>query len=216
MAKLYVLQKDFKNAESRYRKLLDANPGDVEVRADLGDLRMREGAYARSEAEYATIKKRVPNHPMGYVKLSSVYIIQQKWDKAITELEHAVKIQPGQWSIMNDLAVLLSDYSSGQKDLDRALAFAEKARSLNPDNPNIYDTVGWVHYRKGDFKKALHWLGQAQKKDPQNPVLNYHLGMAYYKNGNTAKAREYLRIALASKTEFHGKKDAAKIMAGTM
>jgi tetratricopeptide (TPR) repeat protein len=138
---------------------------------------------------------------------------QQKWDKAIIELEHTVRIHPELWSTTNDLAVLLSEYGKGNKDLDRALVLAEKAKSINPDNPNIFDTLGWIHYRKGDVNQALDWLAKAQVNAPGNPVFNYHLGMAYYRSGNPKKAKEYLQLALSTRVSFPGKDEAEKAIA---
>ncbi len=39
------MQKDFKNAESQYRGILNMNPDDLEVRAELGDLMMGTGDF---------------------------------------------------------------------------------------------------------------------------------------------------------------------------
>jgi Flp pilus assembly protein TadD len=148
------------------------------------------------------------------LKLSALYGAQKQWRKAIEEMENAVRVLPEQWSLTNDLAYLLSEYGDGKKDLERALALAEKAKTLNPESPNVFDTLGWINYRKGDANKALEWLAKAQAKASNNPVFNYHLGMAYIRTGNDGKAKEYLQTALASKTGFPGKDEAEKALAG--
>ncbi|MFZ3157635.1 MAG: tetratricopeptide repeat protein, partial [Smithella sp.] len=214
MARLYAAQKDFQSAESQYRKILDKNPNDLEVKADLGNLMLIRGDFKGAEKEYADIKRRIPGQPLGYMKLSALYIIQHKWDKAIGELEQVLRINPQDWRTINDLAYLLSEYGKGKKDIDRALVLVEKARSFNPENPAMQDTLGWVYYRKGDMNQALNWLGKAQSKAPGNPVINYHLGKAYYSAGNSGKAKEYLHLSLASKVSFPGKDDAEKTLAG--
>jgi Tfp pilus assembly protein PilF len=175
---------------------------------------LRAGDFKRAEEEYADIKRRAPDYPAGYVKLSACYMTQKKWDKAIAELEQAVRIHPELWSITNDLATLLSEHGSGKKDLDRAFVLGEKAKSLSPDNATVFDTVGWIDYRRGDMNQAFDWLSKAQAKVPGNPVFNYHLGMAYFRAGNTAKAKEYIQIALASKVSFLERDEAEKAMAG--
>jgi tetratricopeptide (TPR) repeat protein len=114
---------------------------------------------------------------------------------------------------MNDLAYLLGDYGRGGKDLDRALILAQKADSLSPDNPSIFDTLGWLYYRRGEVNQAIEWLGKAQAGSSGNPVINFHLGMAYHRVGNPKKAREYLERALASNISFPGKNEAEKTIA---
>jgi tetratricopeptide (TPR) repeat protein len=213
MARVYEAQKDFKSAEAQYRKLLAANPKDLDVHADLGDLMLLAGDVRRAEEEYLDIKRRGPSNPFGCVKLSALYAGQKKWDKAISELEQAVRIRPDLWTTTNDLAYMLSEYGSGKKDLDRALALAEKAKSLNPDSPSVFDTLGWINYRKGDMQQSIEWLEKAQAKSVGNPVINYHLGMAYSGLGNPEKAKQYLRTALASKAPFPGRDEAEKTMA---
>ncbi|MBF0560249.1 MAG: tetratricopeptide repeat protein, partial [Nitrospirae bacterium] len=89
----------------------------------------------------------------------------------------------------------------------------QKAKSLNPDNLSVLDTMGWISYRKGEINQAIEWLGKAQTGNAGNPIVNYHLGMAYYKAGNSGKAKEYLRTALAAKVVFPGKDEAEKTMA---
>lgn len=215
MARVHASQKDFKNAEAQYRKLLAANPGDLEVRADLGDLLLFTGDARRAEGEYLDVTRRAPDLPEGHVKLSALYGRQRKWDKAINELEQAVRIRPDLWTTTNDLAYLLTEYGGGKKDLDRALALAEKAKALSPDNPNIFDTLGWINYRKGDVRQAAEWLAKAEAGSSGNPVVNYHLGMVYSRLGNAEKAKQYLQTALASKTTFPGRDEAQKTLAAT-
>lgn len=214
LARNAAQQKDFKTAEARFRDMLKKQPDDVEVRADLGDLLLLTGDLKRAETEYNDIKRKLPNHPIGYTKLSALYGAQKKWDRAIAELENLVRVQPELWSALNDLAYLLAEHSSGKKDLDRALALAEKARMLNPENAAVLDTTGWIHYLRGEFDKAVTLLVAAQSKDSGNVIINYHLGMAQFKAGNVAKAKEHLKLALASKAAFPGKAEAEKVMAG--
>jgi tetratricopeptide (TPR) repeat protein len=215
MARIYTSQKDFKNAESQYQSILTANPGDLEVRADLGDLMLQAGDLKRAEKEYMDIRRQAPKHPVGYMKMSALYVAGGKWDRAIAELEQALRINPNLWKATNDLAYLLVDYGRGRQDIDRALTLAEKARSLSPESASIWDTLGWVNYRKGEMNQAVHWLGKAQARNPLNPVINYHLGMAYFHAGNPGKAKEYLQLSLASKISFPGKDEAQKTLAAT-
>ena len=214
VARIYAIQKDFKNAEAQQRRILDANPNDLEVRADMGDLFQAAGDFPRAEKEFGEIVRRAPKLPLGYIKLSACFMAQKKWDRAMAEFDRILQIHPNLSRVANDLAFLLADHGRGGKDLERALTLARKAQSLNPENPALFDTLGWVHYRLGDMKQAVEWLAKAQAGMPQNPVVNYHLGMAHHKAGNAEKAKEYLQMALASKADFPGRDETLKILGG--
>jgi Flp pilus assembly protein TadD len=110
------------------------------------------------------------------------------------------------------MAFILADHGRGRKDIERALTLAQKAQSLSPESPTIFDTLGWVYYRLGDMKQAVEWLAKAQAGMPQNPIVNYHLGMAHHKAGNAGKAKEYLQMAQASKADFPGKDEIPKTL----
>ena len=54
----------------------------MEVLADLGDLFMYQKDYKQAAAIYGEIKQKSPKIPAGYVKLSTLYMVQGNWDKA--------------------------------------------------------------------------------------------------------------------------------------
>ena len=58
-----------------------------------------------------------------------------------------------------------------------------------PDNPDMADTLGWIHYKKQAYAKAVGVLKESAHQAASNPVVRYHLGMAYDKNGDRALAR---------------------------
>ena len=57
LARVYLAQKDFRNAEATYRKILQDNPGDIEVLADLGDAYLAAQNVKAAEKEYSEIKR---------------------------------------------------------------------------------------------------------------------------------------------------------------
>jgi Flp pilus assembly protein TadD len=71
------------------------------------------------------------------------------------------------------------------------------AAKLEPvQQPAMRDTLGWVHYRTGDYAKAVEVLEGVVNAAPKVPVFQYHLGMAYAKTGDKAKAKAALSRAL--------------------
>ena len=98
---------------------------------------------------------------------------------------------------VNNLAVLLAEDPSGKPDLDRAMSLANRLKDL--EVPLYQDTVGWVHYLRGEYAEALPYLEKAVKGLGKLPELRYHLGMTYLKLGRAEEAREQLEQAAAAK-----------------
>lgn len=46
-------------------------------------------------------------------------------------------------------------YFLGKKELEKALEIFQRNQELNPESPNVYDSLGDVYDHKGDAKKAL-------------------------------------------------------------
>jgi Flp pilus assembly protein TadD len=65
----------------------------------------------------------------------------------------------------------------------------EKAVRLKPDDGYIVDSLGWAHYRLGNFQDAVKYLEQAVVLRPEDATLNDHLGDAYWRVGREREAR---------------------------
>jgi tetratricopeptide (TPR) repeat protein len=97
--------------------------------------------------------------------------------------------------------------------LDLALPLAQKAREMNPDSPQILDTLGWIYYKRGLFDNAVALLKDSSEKLKNGePNVLYHLGMAYHRSGRKAEARDALNKALALNKNFPGADEARKIL----
>ncbi len=53
----------------------------------------------------------------------------------------------------------------------------------------MLDTLGWAHYRAGQYTEAVSVLERVVAKAGQFAVFRYHLGMAYLAAGNTVGAQ---------------------------
>jgi Flp pilus assembly protein TadD len=64
-----------------------------------------------------------------------------------------------------------------------------RAVELRPDDGYIVDSLGWVHFRLGEYEKAVESLERAVVLEPGDPVINDHLGDAYWRVGRQREAR---------------------------
>jgi Tfp pilus assembly protein PilF len=128
-------------------------------------------------------------------------------DKALELYEKLLQARPDLSVVKNNLAMILVRGEPNKADLDRALELT-KDFTLS-ENPVFMDTIGWVHYMRGENKEALTLLKRAYEKGMKIPDISYHLGMAYLKAGSYKEAKERLEGALNIGRSF-GEKEQAK------
>jgi len=72
---------------------------------------------------------------------------------------------------------------------------------VRADGYHLVDSLGWAHYRLGDYASAVEYLEKALELVPDDPTINDHLGDAYWKSGRTTEARYQWRQALQFKPD---------------
>jgi tetratricopeptide (TPR) repeat protein len=108
---------------------------------------------------------------------------------------------------LNNLAATLAE--TGR--LAEALAAAEKALALEPQNGVILDTYGWILLKQQKNSGALDALKKAASFLPDHPIVLYHLGAAYHAAGNTGLAKENLAKALRTSPDLEGADEARQL-----
>lgn len=85
------------------------------------------------------------------------------------------------------------------RHLDKAGELIRKANELMPDNAAYVDSLGWWHYKKGNYPEAIRELQRAvtllQGLQGDDAEIIEHIGQAYLKMGDNAKAREQFEKA---------------------
>lgn len=87
----------------------------------------------------------------------------------------SIALEPDNAEARNYLAYMWAE--RGER-LDEALAQIRKALEAEPDNPAFRDTLGWIHFMKGDAEKALVETQRALKNEDavDDPTINEHMG----------------------------------------
>ncbi|HEY3700430.1 MAG TPA: tetratricopeptide repeat protein [Spongiibacteraceae bacterium] len=103
-------------------------------------------------------------------------VLSQRNDKpeeAQKFYEAALKRNDKNALALNNLALLYAD--KGDK---RSLPLAEKAYTLQPNNPAVLDTYGWLLSRSSEKAAAIKILRQAKQIAPQSTEIESHLQQA--------------------------------------
>jgi tetratricopeptide (TPR) repeat protein len=113
-------------------------------------------------------------------------------DTAETALKRVISLKPDDAQGYNALGYTLVDRTDR---VEEGLKLIEKAHALAPEDAFILDSMGWAHYRLGQFAKSVEYLQRALSKR-QDPEVAAHLGEVLWKMGQQDAAQKVWREAL--------------------
>lgn len=123
--------------------------------------------------------------------------LERKGDKKSAEatFRDLIAKDPDNAAALNYLGYMFADEGV---HLDEAESLIQRALKLDPSNGGYMDSLGWVYYKKGQYKRALEVLEKALSLDKNEGVIWEHLGdtlvaLGDKKNG-LLKYQEALRL----------------------
>jgi putative PEP-CTERM system TPR-repeat lipoprotein len=201
-----MAQKQFKSALRAYEKAW---------RIDQNGLLATKVHQALSGAgDVANADKRLlqwlaaqPSDVGARTYLAAAYLRAGHNKQAIEQYQLVLKTEPKNIVALNDLAWVYQQ----EKD-PRALATAELGYQLQPNNPRILDTLGWILVDRGQPARAVELLQRAVETDSSSAEVRYHLAAALAKNGDKARARRELEALLAKEEAFPQREQAQGLL----
>jgi tetratricopeptide (TPR) repeat protein len=185
-------------AIAQLRAMAAENPQLIGAEVELGDLlrskkRFGEAVSAYDEAIRRTAALGLPERWTLFYDRGVALERSGQWQRAEGDLTHALEMKPDQPLVLNYLGYSWIDRG---ENLERGLKMIEKAVELRPEDGYIVDSLGWAHYRMGDYAGAVKSLEKATELVPEDPTINDHLGDAYWQTGRLVEARFQWRRAL--------------------
>lgn len=153
--------------------------------------------YDRLNDSSALLDRALDEHPNNTDLLYSramVHEQQNAIDLAEADLRKIIKYDPNNATALNALGYTLADRTERYAE---ALEFIQQAHQLKPDDAAITDSLGWVHYKLGNYEDAIIHLRQAYKDFP-DPEVAAHLGEALWQSGDQESAKIIWREGLAT------------------
>ena len=189
-------------AKALLESLSRAQPKDIRPISALGYIMRARKRYSEAVKYYdrviALIGEPQPKHWTHFYARGVSYERLKQWPKAEVDLQKAIELSPDQPSVLNYLGYSWVDQ---KRHLKKAMAYIAKAVRLRPDDGYIVDSLGWAHYRLGNFEKAVKYLERAVELKSQDPVINDHLGDALWRVGRKVEARYQWEQSLTLKPE---------------
>ena len=192
-----------------YRMDLPCWPDDPRLLLSLAGLYTGQGDLDKAASIYEQGMKADPENARFTLGLAGIRERQKQYEEAIAIYEKAYEKNPDNLVIVNNLASLLSDHRDDEQSLTRARELAGKLADTG--QPALLDTLGWVHYRLGEYEDAASVLSGVVEKAPDVPVFRYHLGMVYLKQGDNRAAKEILSKAVAEEYNYDGVDEARRV-----
>ncbi len=213
LGELYLQDGQLDKAMERFQKAVNLQPNFADGYKNIGHVYFFKGSIDSAIEQYNKALKIKSNDGEAYAALGNAYVKKGMIKNAEEQYQNSVKFLPASTLISvpvyNNLAYI---YTEQDKKLDEALLYAQRAKQLAPDHPDVNDTLGWVYYKKGNYKEALDNLKIAVEKAPDKPSIRYHLGLVYIKQGDKNKAKEELNKALSIDPNFPEAVEARKIL----
>jgi tetratricopeptide (TPR) repeat protein len=183
-------------AEEAFKQAIAGSPDDIQSYISYGNMLRGRERFAEAAEIYAQAISRIPNP--GPADWSVFYfrgIANERtkaWPEAEADFRQALELSPDQPLVLNYLGYSLVDMG---RSLDEAMGMIRKAVELRPNDGYIVDSLGWAHYRLGEYDKAVEELERAVSLRADDPVINDHLGDAYWKAGRKLEAQFQWRHA---------------------
>jgi len=187
ISQAYVELGDPASALQAQQNFAEANPKrafeTLEAQADL------LLAMGRTDDALQTIGTALEYKPWSvdlWLYRGGIYEQLQQYDQAIKAFGKAVDFGPDNATALNALGYTLTIATRRYKD---AQAYIDRALKIDPENPAIMDSMGWVLFKQGRLDDSKGWLERAFAVLP-DPEVGAHLGEVLWKLGDKAAATE--------------------------
>ncbi|WP_296934104.1 tetratricopeptide repeat protein [uncultured Marinobacter sp.] len=174
------------DAIDRIRRLREANPRQaenfwlLEVNLLLDQEQQQEALSTATEA----LEEHPDNIEIRYAR-AMLYDGIGQTANAEADLRQIIEQEPENAVALNALGYILTTRTDRLRE---ARGYIEKALRLDPDNPAILDSMGWVLFLEGQIEPALDYLSRAWAAFP-DPEVAAHYGEALWMNGAEEQAR---------------------------
>ena len=214
LARVYTYKHDTGAAIDQLQKLLAMDPKNRDAALTLGQLLGSEKKYPEALAVLQKASELAPDSNTVKYELGYAYIRNGDKDKGLAILQEALKNDQEHdrdTLSLNNVAYSLIEMDTG---MNVAQQYAEKslqqqeAESLKATTDRegfaatsaldaVWDTVGWVYFKQGQYEKALPYVRAAWILG-QHGEVGDHLGQIYGKLGKKQEAARTFQLAFAA------------------
>ncbi|HTS19499.1 MAG TPA: tetratricopeptide repeat protein [Verrucomicrobiae bacterium] len=209
-AKIHLAESDTTHAEGELLKAIELSPDSRVAHLMLARLYLQNHQAPKALEDLRAFAGKNPKDDAVWMLLGMIQEEQKDYNGARDTYEKLLANDPQYAPAMNNLAWL---YAERLDQLDKAYRIAGKAHELQPLNPSMGDTLGWILYQMKQYPRAVVLLEQSAARLGNQPDVQLHLGLTYYMLGREESARTALRRALDLKKDVAGHEEAEQCLA---
>jgi len=160
------------------------------TRESLGRSRLIRENYAEALPIYDALVKSMSEDELK-ANIETLYYRgicyerEKRWDEAVADFKRVLSLEPDHADALNYLGYTWVDRN---ENLTEAFDMIRKAVRLQPDSGAIVDSLGWAHYKLGQYSQARVQLEKAVELSPSSATIIDHLGDTYWKLGRYREA----------------------------
>ena len=181
----------------------------TELALKLHSVYLSSGKQSEADKLASTWQKENPRDAVFLGYLGDVALMRK--DYAVGE-----KIYLGVLNLQSDNAAVYNNLAwvTGKLNKDGAIAYAEKANILAPNQPAFVDTLASLLLEKGEFAKAAEVVNKTLALQPQNALLKFNLAKIHVKSGNKELAKKELLDLEKLGDKFAAQAEVASLLKG--
>jgi tetratricopeptide (TPR) repeat protein len=209
-AKVYFAQADYPAAETALQKVLALDANLLEAYNLLVAIYVATNRLPEAVKQAEGVVARQPENLPARMTLALLMEKMKKFAEAADAYGKLLARSPAFVPALNNLAYLYAEYLNQP---EKAVEIARKARTAEPADPSVADTLGWALFKHQDYPPALALLQESAEKLTTVPEVQFHLGMARYMMGQPDAAKAAFEQALKAPADFAGKEEAQRRLA---
>jgi tetratricopeptide (TPR) repeat protein len=190
---IFMRNSRLEEAEQHFKKAVEIFPESGAVNYFMGSVLQQQKKLDDALPYLLKALELNPKDVNTINALAMIYDEKQLYDNSDEMYLKALKIRPDDPLLMNNYSYSLSE--RGIK-LDEAKAMSEKAVAADSTNGAYLDTLGWIHFKLGDYQKALKFISKASEVRDNSAEVWEHLGDVYEKLSDIKNAKIYWNKAI--------------------
>ena len=198
-ARVHAAAGDAGQAEATLRRAITRNGAATAPVEMLGRLYFAQQRLDDALEQFTQLADANPRLAEPRSMVATIHQLQGRYADAEKWHQDALDIDPSLVVSANNLARL---FAAQDQKLDAALALAQTAVTIAPDEPSVNETLGLIYLKKELAVLAVSSFSACVEQDPTNPTYQYLLGSAYAQTGDHDRAGEFLEAALRLQPDF--------------